>query len=891
MVQLYPLNKKTVIATKNYVAIFLVIIISLLTTNITVAQNNSFKFDGLNDYIQLPIILTGDYTKELWVKADAITGTPQNLLTGDGTAIYIDDLGRIGGGNLTELLDPTPIVAGQWYHLAVTFNQTTGALNLYKDGVLVDSKVNAGGYYEPFLQIGAYNGAYNFGGSIDEVRIFNVERSAIDIASDYNCEISHRAPGLVAYYTFNRGIPGGNNASITNLKDFANNCVPYNGVFNNITLNGATSNFTADVPASFTGVCVAEPIIRVVGVSSLCIDNGDVTPSSSDGTDFGIAVESSSTNTFIIRNTGTATLTVASITSSSIINFTPNFTLPISIAPGTSYNFTITFNQSAIPGVKTSKITIFNNDNTTYTFDVSGTSALKGQTLSFDGLYSLVQTPVTLNGSYTKEAWINLAEIPAVAGNLITGTTSALYVDNAGNLGGGNLTEVSDPTGPIIIGTWTHVAIVYDAVANTVTLYKNGVAVSTNTSSAFTTDSPQQLGAFTAGFFFKGLMDEVRIWSVARTSTEILSSLNCRIPDDADGLVAYYDFNQGVAGLTNTNETTLIDRTCSHNDGTLINFALTGTDANWLSPGAPVALSCEGNVPNIRVTGLDKCIAIDGVPSLSDGTDFGLYSTPGVDHFFTILNTGTSALNITGISISGSGAAGFSILAGGATTVQPGDSVRIKIRFVHTVNETITATLTITNNDPNEGTYNIRLQGTGLGVVPVSLISFTGSLDQKVVNLKWNTSTEINNSGFDILRSNESSDSWVKIGNVAASNSVNGSMYKFTDLAPMEGVNTYRLKQIDNDGTFKFSNVVAINNLTKSIIVKSYPNPFVDRVNLVFNDKSLLNTKARVSSITGVKIADIILSGYNQSIDLSKFSKGIYILTLSNGQSLKLIKN
>ncbi|MEO5967542.1 MAG: LamG-like jellyroll fold domain-containing protein [Ferruginibacter sp.] len=891
MIKLYPLLKKTKFNYKNYIVVFLISAIGLLTANSVNAQNNSFNFDGVNDYIQLPVVLTGDYTKELWFKANAITGNPQNLLTGESTAIYVDATGNLGGGNLIELSDPTPIVPGQWYHVAVTFNVTTGVLNLYKDGILVSSGINTNGLYEPYLQIGAYQTGFNFGGNIDEVRIYNIERSSAQILADMNCEISHQSPGLVAYYNFNQGVANGNNTSQTNLKDVANNCVPLNGIFNNVALTGTVSNFTSDVPATFTGVCSPEAIIRVSGASGICIDNGDVSPSPSDGTDFGIAVESSNTNSFIIRNTGTQNLDITSILSSSL-NFTPNFTTPVSIAPGDSYTFTITFNQSVIPGPKTGTITIYNND-ANFSFDVIGINAFKGKALNFDGQFSFVQTNVSLNGSYTKEAWINLEAIPALAGNIITGQNSALYIDNAGNLGGGNLTEVTDPTGPVIIGVWTHVAVTYDAATNTTNLYKNGILVnSASPASPFTNDGPQQIGAFNSSFLFQGDIDEVRIWSVVRTPAEILSSFSCRIPDDAPGLVAYYDFDQGVASQTNTNENILFDITCAHNDATLINFALTGNKSNWVAPGAPIILYCEGNVPNIRVTGLGKCIFIGDSPSTTTGTDFGFYSAPGVDGTFTVFNTGVSPLIISGVSISGTGAAGFTIISGGgASTVQPGDSLKIVVRFIHTINETLNAVLTITNNDPNEGTYNIPIRGTGVAVTPVTLLTFTGQLEKNIVNLKWSTTTEINNAGFEILRLNDVTNTWEKIGYVSASGIETGTLYKFTDIAPLVGVNTYRLKQIDKDGVYKMSNIISVNNLTKVVIVKTYPNPFVDRVNLVFNDKSLLNTKARISSVAGNRIADVIISNYNQSIDLSKYPKGIYILSLSNGQSLKLIKN
>lgn len=885
MKKIYSIPYKTFKNFKKYLLLFL-----FMPLTCVFAQNNSFNFDG-NDYIDIPVALNGDYTKELWFKADAISGEVQNLLTGTSTAIYITETGHLGGGNLVELLDPDPIVAGVWYHVAITFNQASGALNLYKNGVLVDSKINPSAFFEPQLQIAAYNSAYFFKGNIDEVRVWDVERTAGEISSSMNCEISHRTSGLIAYYNFNQGIADGNNTSLTFLNDVMDNCPQKNGTFHNVALSGNVSNFSSDIPAPFTGACVAEPIARLTSVNGDCIFNGDSSPSVSDGTDFGITVETPLTHNFNIVNRGTDNLVITSITSSSP-DFTVSSPVLAPIPQGGSLTFGVTLANNVVPGVKNATITVVTNDaqNVTYTFDVTGTYAFKGHSLAFDGTFSYVQTPVTISGSYTKEAWINPSQYPATAANIITGTNSALYIDNNGILGGGNLTELTDPSGPLPIGIWTHVAVTYDASTGVLALYKNGIPVATASSNPFSNDDAQQIGAFNAAFLFAGHIDEVRIWSVARSSAEILSSFLCNIPDDATGLVAYYNFEEGTGEEDNT-ENILTDLTCNHNDGTLIGFALTGAVSNWSSLQSPAVGSCEGLVPNIRVIGNSECISINVSPSTANGTDFGTYSSPGIDHTFTITNTGSANLEISNIVIGGSGAAGFSILSGGgAQTIAPGQSSSFVVRFAHNENEVLNATITILNNDPNEGAYIIQVTGTGVRLVPVTLVNFTGQINKGVVMLKWATSTEINTAGFEVEKSQNSATGWNKIGFIPASNSELGNNYYLSDPTPFSGTNLYRLKIIDNDGSFKYSQIVSLNNLTKATIVKTYPNPFTDKVTISFNDKQLLNSKAVLTTVSGYRLKNIDLNNYNQSIDMSALPAGIYLLKLSNNQVIKLVK-
>ena len=83
--------------------------------------------------------------------------------------------------------------------------------------------------------------------------------------------------------------------------------------------------------------------------------------------------------------------------------------------------------------------------------------------------------------------------------------------------------------------------------------------------------------------FFKGKIDEVRYWLGERSQTQIQSAMNTELVGAEPNLVAYYNFNQGVAGGSNSGVTTLTDKTSNAKNGSLINFALTGVTSNWVS--------------------------------------------------------------------------------------------------------------------------------------------------------------------------------------------------------------------------------------------------------------------------------------------------------------------
>jgi hypothetical protein len=116
----------------------------------------------------------------------------------------------------------------------------------------------------------------------------------------------------------------------------------------------------------------------------------------------------------------------------------------------------------------------------------------------------------------------------------------------------------------------------------------------------------------------------------------------------------------------------------------------------------------------------------------------------------------------------------------------------------------------------------------GVGtVIPVELTSFTASQLLGEVTLLWSTATETNNSGFEIERK-ESLNGWSSIGFVKGNGTTtNAQNYFFTDKPGKAGKYAYRLKQIDFNGTFAYSDIVEVEIIpTVFKLNNNYPNPF-----------------------------------------------------------------
>ena len=178
--------------------------------------------------------------------------------------------------------------------------------------------------------------------------------------------------------------------------------------------------------------------------------------------------------------------------------------------------------------------------------------------------------------------------------------------------------------------------------------------------------------------------------------------------------------------------------------------------------------------------------------------------------------------------------------------------------------------------------------------LPVTLLYFNGTNQDKNNLLKWGTASEQNSKEFRLERSLNGSDFNQITTVVAAGNSSIPRDYQYTD-RNIDQINSnvmfYRLKQVDLDNNFKYSNIVRL-NYNKSGVSNSivYPNPTNGYVTVVLGDNSLLGTEALVTDVNGMLLQRVKFVNSSQVFNLSGFTNGLYLIRLSNKETLKVIK-
>jgi hypothetical protein len=163
-------------------------------------------------------------------------------------------------------------------------------------------------------------------------------------------------------------------------------------------------------------------------------------------------------------------------------------------------------------------------------------------------------------------------------------------------------------------------------------------------------------------------------------------------------------------------------------------------------------------------------------------------------------------------------------------------------------------------------------------VLPLQVINFFGKANSNSYIVYWSTVSEENILYFEIERSDDGI-VFEKIGEVAGAGNSNGlKQYQFTDKKLTGQQYYYRLKQIDIDGRYSFSNIILLkNNGSKQDVVVS-PNPVVNKVAILFQTE-MINEEFLVMNSSGQVVSKFIINGRTGSVDLSGRPAGLYLLT------------
>ncbi|USQ03551.1 LamG-like jellyroll fold domain-containing protein [Aquirufa antheringensis] len=696
------------------------------TVAATVNTDNALMLDHAG-YVNLGDILDNTNlanTTEAWVYWKGSTEAFSEIFTKDVVqAIAITNGNKLhanfGNGSTWSfgLNSTTSVPLNTWTHVAVT-RSSTGVVKMYINGVLDASTntMNVTGDNAAFRSIGGKRVGTGmeglFTGAIDNLKVWNTERSASEISNGMFTELNGDESNLLAYYNFNQGIAGGTNTSITTLTDRGPS--GFNGTLTAIALTGNNANF---VTGPIQEITAAGNATTVLAGGTLALYNGltgGVWSSSNDnvatinastGLITGVAGGNATFSYTICGKVATYSVTVLvpTITTGTLKTFTtcsgcsiPPQTFTVA---GTNLGASVTVTapigfevSNASAGTYSATLTLAPTSGTLATTNVyarlinSAASATSGNfivastgaasktvtatvntdnALSFDGVNDYVDIPdnaaLDLLTAFTIEAWVKPASttgaqvIIGKIQDVNTGQSADLAYALRYNSGvlraeiGNGITAQAITTNNLVINKWQHIAMVYDGSnSGNLSLYIDGVqqgsTLATGYSSLKNVSTSLKLGSYGTYFpqYYNGLLDNVKIWNVTKTQSEITSSMHTELNGDETGLVAYYNFNQGIAGGSNTSITTLNGRTATPYNGTLTNFAKTGSTSNFVA----------GTIPEIAGASiLNKGLTTTYTNGLTGGTWASaatniatVNATTGV---VTGVNPGTSTITYT----------------------------------------------------------------------------------------------------------------------------------------------------------------------------------------------------------------------------------------------------
>ncbi|MBC3759099.1 VCBS repeat-containing protein, partial [Hyunsoonleella sp. SJ7] len=550
---------------------------------------NALDFDGVDDSVTMSPTGMAN-TIEFWMHTDIpIDGNTQTMLISsfnNSNANYIiannfsssftGETISLNVGFSGSIRTNVPLSSG-WNHIAITSNGSMYS-KIYLNGVEAASTIfgtpSVFNLSTMMMGIAPSQTAF-YDGKLDEFRVWDYSRSQEGIQAQMNNEITVQ-PGLIAYYNFNEGTALQDNSTETIISDASVNGA--DGTLNNFALVGCESNFVA----GFNGITVTNDITGTCDASGTYpVGDTDIIWTATDAN----GNTNTCTQTVTVEDTENPIVSVQNIGVTLDASGQANIT-PQSIDNGSTDN-------CGVASLILDKSSFDCNDIDT---------GENNYALDFDGADDYVVAPhnvsTTLN-SFTVEAWISTTQSSPYA-RIITkpvngGQNYSLLLNNGKPhirydeaAGTGKHVE---GTVSINDGQWHHLAGVYYSITNTLELFVDGISVGTTITSGTPVTGNEGLfiGRFSSLYdgYFNGKIDEVRVWNVNRSDSQINEFMNKSLVGDELGLVAYFDFNEGTSTVAN-------DKSDNANNGTLTNMDEAtdwASDAPNIINGIPVVLT------------------------------------------------------------------------------------------------------------------------------------------------------------------------------------------------------------------------------------------------------------------------------------------------------------
>ena len=512
--------------------------------------STALNLNGITGLVGLPVVnfsSTNKLTLEAWVAPRAIQrpvlcqwrpgfSPVWTLLFGAEPTLGFGLSTTAGYQRIDASLVLPGYAGGPWHHIAVTYDGSF--MRLYHNARLLSSKAMIGVYVpnQATTNVIGFGPEGPFNGQVDEVRIWSGARTQAEIAQGRFRRFTGTEPYLMAYWRLDEG-------SGTTVTDSSGH-----------GWTGALSGWTQWLPSGVPlGVPFAQANPATLVEPDRAVLNGLINPDGFATTgwfEWGTDTNYANPPVPLDFGNGSTTLTVTQALTG--------------LTPGTTYHF---------------RLAAVNTNGTTRSAEKSFVLGPANKALWFSGAGDYVHLPPFNLGSGNKltlEAWIKPEAITDSSSyDIIRQETAyaapsysrdwrdwllALYINGvAFGLNTGlpypnqvPILTASPSHGRLDDGRWHHVAATYDG--STKRLYLDGVeaANATQTGSIFSSGDACAIGSKARGVgeFFRGAIEEVRVWTNARSQAQIIQNMNQPLVGNEPGLLAYFPFSEGTGDVT-----------------------------------------------------------------------------------------------------------------------------------------------------------------------------------------------------------------------------------------------------------------------------------------------------------------------------------------------------
>jgi len=440
------------------------------------------------------------------------------------------------------------------------------------------------------------------------------------------------------------------------------------------------------------------------------------------------------------------------------------------------------------------------------------------------------------------------------------------------------------------LNMWTHVGFVIDG--SSVQFYVNGkTSYHSSSHSNYSFDGTAQIGSIAnnANVSMNGYIDELRLWEKTLSTDELRLNRHITLDNGSyPGLLAYYQFNE--------NGSQLFDKAGTYSGSLKYNASIATSTAPLGGGVSELVTVSNGNDLQSYSTGVNIMFDQSDYPQgdfvlsrIYGHPDYAPMTGPYSNDYWVINNYSNKASfspldmirfdGIGPVSNSESNNPNQLVLMKRESNYD-GDSWGSPVdnadaAYSGNMGDVV---FSVNNNITEFSQFFISRTI----VLPVELLSFDveAQANQRVL-VNWTTENEIDLERYEIEKSTDGHE-WEMIGYVFANVSLGRSDYDFIDHDPANGVNYYRLKSIDLNGDYEYSEVksATISN-DESTEFEVYPNPASDHVNVIINETKELETMILLYNQSGQKIME---AGINRDLrlDTSKLTAGLYLMVIQN---------